>query len=184
MRYPDRDQGPAQPDGHTDRWRSSTVPILIGTVLAVILVVGLVVGVAMSWRGGGAWPPMRGDMQDMPHGGVMSRDGDATSRAPAPLPDAATIEITAGDLFFRPDTIEIVASEPVNLTVTNEGRVFHDLTVPELDLQIDVEPGTTSTAGLEIELPGRYEYVCTVPGHSTGGMRGTLVVLPATESGP
>ena len=85
--------------------------------------------------------------------------------------------MVAGDLWFEPEKIEVSAGETVNLAVTNEGRIFHDLTVPGLDLAIGVEPGDTVRGALRAPEPGEYEFLCTVPGHASAGMTGTIVVV-------
>jgi hypothetical protein len=74
--------------------------------------------------------------------------------------------------------VEVAAGEPTNLTVVNDGDAFHDLTIDEVGLRIDVDSGQQATAGLEIDEPGEYEYYCSVPGHAGAGMRGTLTVTP------
>jgi heme/copper-type cytochrome/quinol oxidase subunit 2 len=95
---------------------------------------------------------------------------------PAPIPGAREVNVEAGDLWFEPDVIEIDAGEPVNVTVTSVGDVFHDFVVPELGIAFDLEPGTAVTVGLLVDEPGTYTFVCSVPGHETGGLRGTLIV--------
>lgn len=93
-----------------------------------------------------------------------------------PLPDAREIVVEAGDMYFQPRTIRLVAGEPVNLTVTNGGAAFHDLTIPELGFVVEVPSGTAATGGLVVEEPGQYPFECSVPGHAGAGMTGTLVV--------
>jgi hypothetical protein len=44
-------------------------------------------------------------------------------------------------------------------------------------LQIDFDSGQSATAGLEIGEPGEYVYSCSVPGHASAGMHGTLTVI-------
>lgn len=39
------------------------------------------------------------------------------------------------------------AAEPINVTVTDVGDAFHDFTLPELDVMIDVPAGATATGG-------------------------------------
>jgi plastocyanin len=141
---------------------------LIG--LVVLVLIGLLVA-GTGRPDGGWWGPRGGHMDAMM--------GQRTSQGTAPdaVADADEITIEAGDMWFEPDVIEVAAGEPVNLTVTNVGQVFHDLTIDELDLQIDVEPGQTATAGLEDLAPGEYAYYCSVSGHASTGMQGTLTVV-------
>ena len=60
--------------------------------------------------------------------------------------------------------------------MTNTGAAPHDFTVPDLDIRIVVAPGETVTAGIPAQPAGTYDTLCTVPGHASLGMIGTLVV--------
>jgi len=71
--------------------------------------------------------------------------GDAgTGASSPPLASAQEAAVEAGDLWFRPATLAIPAGLPVNITVTNSGRVFHDFTVDALDLRLRGDPGGTA----------------------------------------
>lgn len=106
----------------------------------------------------------------------MGWNGAGTTTAASGEPGAQEITVEAGDLWFRPAAIEIPAGSTVNLTVRNTGEVFHDLTITSLDLQLNVEAGDTTTAAVSVDTPGTYEFICSVPGHAAGGMRGELLV--------
>ena len=62
----------------------------------------------------------------------------------------------------------------MNLSLQNTGRIFHDLNIAELELDLNAQPGDTASGGLVIDSPGTYHYRCTVPGHAEAGMRGTI----------
>jgi plastocyanin len=144
--------------------------------LAVLMLAGLLAG-SLGTSGGGWWGPMDRPMGRHMNGMMGQSTGDGS--APDAIPGADEIVVEAGDMWFDPAAIEVRAGEPVNLTVTNEGALFHDLTIDELDLVIGVDAGETATAGLRIDEPGEYEYYCSVRGHASAGMRGTLTVLPS-----
>jgi nitrite reductase (NO-forming) len=133
---------------------------------AVLLMVGALVAMGAG-MGSGWWGSM---------GGHMGSSGGSSGVSADPVAGASTVDVRAGDLWFEPDTVEVTAGETVNVTVTNEGRVFHDLTVPDLDFAIDVAAGDTITGVLEVPGTGEYEFLCTVPGHAGAGMRGELIV--------
>lgn len=143
-------------------WSSSPVAVSVVAVafIAVLFAIGAGVGPGLSGGMGG---------------GHMGTSGDSGTSA-EPVTGATEVPVRAGDLWFEPDTLEITAGDIVNVTVTNEGRIFHDFTVPDLDFMIDVEPGNTVRGALEAVAPGKYEFLCTVPGHAAAGMVGTLVV--------
>ena len=165
--------GPTSRGGSSLRpWLPASLAVLAALALLLVLASGPGTG------GGGWWGPMGGHMSwsSPDHMGGMMGQRSATGQAPEALPDARQVTVAAGEMWFDPDTIEATAGEPVNLTVVNDGDVFHDLTIDELDLQIDVDPGQRATAGLEIDDPGEYDYYCSVPSHAGAGMRGTLTV--------
>ena len=68
------------------------------------------------------------------------------------------------------------SGEQVNLALDNAGQVFHDLAIEGLDVRLAADPGTIATGGLQVDQPGEYGFICTVPGHAAAGMRGTLNV--------
>lgn len=147
------------------RW----LPALIAGV-AVLLLLGLLLGGA-GWSSGGWWGGMGGHMDGM--WGQRSSQGVA----PDAVDGADEVGIEATEMGFDPSSLEVDAGEPVNLAVTNVGQVFHDLTIADLDLQVEVGSGETTTVGLEVDEPGVYEFYCSVPGHASAGMRGRLTVV-------
>lgn len=150
---------------------SRRLAVVIGVVAVLLLTVLLLVG-----PGGGRdgwWGPMGGPMGGHMEG-MPGRGGQGS--APEPVADAGEVTIEATEMAFDPASIEVAAGEPVNLVVTNVGEAFHDLTIDELDLRIEVDAGQTAAAGLEDLEPGEYDYYCSVPGHANAGMRGTLTV--------
>lgn len=154
--------------GMTDATRrpTSAAPLVLVVLVVMIAVAAAVATSAGSWRGphGGGWMS-----------GHMGAGGSSGSSA-QPVSDARTVEVEAGDLWFAPDTIEVVAARPVNLALHNTGRMFHDLSVPAAGVVISAEAGDETTGGLVLADPGTYEFLCSVPGHAQAGMRGTIVV--------
>lgn len=142
-------------------------------------------GTGPGGMGGGRGSDMAGGMgSGMAGSGGAAAGGSAPAggdehdgvEGPEEIPGARVVAVEAGDVYFRPDTIRVRAGEPVNITVTNVGNAFHDFTVTDLGVMIDVPAGTTATGGLTVYEPGEYAYECTVPGHAAAGMTGTLVI--------
>ena len=96
--------------------------------------------------------------------------------APDPISGAETVDVAAFDFGFEPSRIVVQAGEPVNIRLTNEGSLFHDLTIPELGFHLNARPGESVVGGLANLEPGEYGLLCTVPGHAEMGMVGVLVV--------
>ncbi len=85
-------------------------------------------------------------------------------------------------------TLRVRAGRPVRLVLENRDNVQHDLWVVGADERAPylepafpnaktplVDPGQRVEIQFTPTLPGRYRYVCTVPGHEAT-MRGELVV--------
>jgi plastocyanin len=84
------------------------------------------------------------------------------------------VTVAANDFSFSPSQIRVEG--PFNLTLVNDGRLLHDLTVPELNIKLVAGPGETVTTGVPQVSPGEYSFCCSVPGHADAGMVGVLVV--------
>jgi uncharacterized cupredoxin-like copper-binding protein len=89
---------------------------------------------------------------------------------------ATTINVTAG----QPEELEYTLSKrsaaagSVTFRVTNRGTLKHDFKIAGKKTKLIAKQ---RTAALTVTLRrGRYRYLCTVPGHADGGMRGTLTV--------
>jgi uncharacterized cupredoxin-like copper-binding protein len=141
-------------------------PLAIAVAAIILLIVALLWG---GMGSGSMWNTMG---RHMGWTQAAAQTGDAAR----PYADATVVEVTATDLAFDPSSITIDAGQPTNVRLTNEGQVFHDLTIPDLDVTLAAEPGETVTAGITVDTPGTYEFLCTVPGHADAGMRGTLTV--------
>lgn len=146
--------------------RATPWGLIVGAVALALLIATLVAvgtGMGSGWWGSGGHMGM----------GFSGGSSDASSK---PIAGAEEITVRAGDLWFKPERIEASNGAALNNTVRNDGAVFHDFTIDELDLMIDVEAGDTVTAGLSDVKPGTYDFYCSVPGHAQAGMTGTLVV--------
>ncbi len=101
--------------------------------------------------------------------------------------EAAATSIIAEDFRFVPATVEVAPGGSIELQ--NRGGVTHTWTVlsttieQESDLAPDLvlvearaETGSSARADLTGIAPGRYQVVCSVPGHVTAGMVGELVI--------
>ncbi|MTV24759.1 hypothetical protein FTX61_04905 [Nitriliruptoraceae bacterium ZYF776] len=88
--------------------------------------------------------------------------------------DAITVE--AGDLYFDPEELTTAAGE-VTVTLDNVGSAEHDFVIEEAgDVEVVyADPGESATGTVELEA-GTYTYYCSIPGHRTAGMEGTLEV--------
>lgn len=87
------------------------------------------------------------------------------------------IEIILDDFSFGPQEIRVKSGEKVRLVIRNQGSVAHDWYVDELDLSSPlIQPGQSASFEFTAGAAGRYEAICTEPGHEALGMVGTLII--------
>jgi plastocyanin len=107
---------------------------------------------------------------------------EATATGEAAAGGGGATEIRMTEYAFDPADVTVTQGDTI--TVTNDGELPHNYTVPKLkgggELTTgDVDPG--SSAELTVNLdpgpkPGPFGVICTIPGHAAQGMRGTLTV--------
>lgn len=124
------------------------------------------------------------------------------SAKPTP-PPLMELSLTATDIAYDTHQFDVVAGQPVRLTLHNEGALIHDFSIQKMPHSGEVmaeeadhgmEGHDMNTAGPDQEIhvaspvgeslsvtftpitPGDYEFFCTVAGHREAGMVGTLVV--------
>lgn len=114
------------------------------------------------------------------HGPAMHLPGGDARTEPIDGADSTTV--TAIDLEFEPDVLELVAGEPVNLTLLNAGDLEHDWDLPEAHAHLHARPGEQDTQAVVVDTPGVYQAICTLPGHAEAGM--TMTVEVRAEDDP
>ena len=103
-------------------------------------------------------------------GGVLAADRAIDA-------SAVRVPVDARDVRFAPDDIRVPADAWVVIELRNEDSIFHDLEVEGLaNVDVGARGGQTSSVRVRLDEPGRYRFICTVPGHAEAGMVGTLVV--------
>ena len=93
------------------------------------------------------------------------------------------------DIAFTQTELTVPAGAPVTVNLVNNGAAAHNFTIEELGVSSgDYAAGQTGTVEFTAPAePGKYEYVCTIPGHREAGMVGTLIVTagaPPAEGAP
>jgi len=81
--------------------------------------------------------------------------------------------MVSGNVFFSPKDLTLKKDQPVKITFSNTGS--HIFTIDELGIREPLR-GNTVTVELTPDQSGSFEYYCSVPGHRSGGMFGSLVV--------
>jgi uncharacterized cupredoxin-like copper-binding protein len=114
-----------------------------------------------------------------------------------------TIAIQMGDnMRFTPERIEVAQGETLRLTLTNTGKVMHELVIgtqkelaehaelmkrfPNMEHEepymAHVAPGKTGEIIWTFNRPGEFDFACLLPGHFEAGMVGKIVVKASTEA--
>ena len=114
--------------------------------------------------------------------------GSPSSAAPTGAAPAASTgsmadptEVVVKDFTIEPADVTASAGR-VDLAVTNEGPTVHNLTIRTdagdvLAATPDLRPAASDVLSAEIA-PGAYVMFCSLPGHESLGMKGTLEVAP------
>lgn len=84
--------------------------------------------------------------------------------------------VKAKEFRFDPADLNIDAGRPVVVAVENIGSIPHDLTVKDGGFKVTVAKGATHRKTLTVAEAGTYKLYCSLPGHESAGMRGTLTV--------
>jgi nitrite reductase (NO-forming) len=85
--------------------------------------------------------------------------------------------VVAKKFSFAPSTVTAEAGETVTIEFANKGSLSHNLTFKKLDAKTEtIQSGNTQTIEVQVDAPGTYQFICTVPGHAQAGMKGKLVV--------
>jgi uncharacterized cupredoxin-like copper-binding protein len=105
---------------------------------------------------------------------------DASSAGADTSSDSASsggVTVSATEFAFDPEDFSLPADEAVDLTLENKGVVEHDIVVEELDDRELVYAGPGETVTENVTVPaGTYTFYCSIPGHRSAGMEGTLTV--------
>ena len=112
-------------------------------------------------------------------GGSNAPAASATS-ATVGAPSTATTAVTERDFKFDEPSLSIPSGTA--LEVTNAGPTVHNLAIRNesgavLATTKDLKAGTSET--LPLSLPaGSYQIFCSLPGHESLGLKGTLTITP------
>ena len=114
------------------------------------------------------------------HGGhgteTSTRHGKGGHEANTPVsPGARKIKVAGTAFKFAPKQITIQAGEDVAIVLSSKD-VFHDFMVQGVGHVVGAKKGRTRSGGLMIDEPGTYKFWCSISGHRSAGMKGTIVV--------
>ena len=88
---------------------------------------------------------------------------------------ATTIQVTAGEFWFKLSAKTVAKPGPVTFAFKNVGKIPHDFKILGKATPV-ISPGQSSSLTVRFTKAGSFPYVCTVPGHAAGGMKGVFTV--------
>lgn len=162
-----------------------------GTALLIVLV--LIVGGVGRGRAtgsGGAFSVSRLDAAGTPAGSPVTSPvaGASPAATHPPLYTPITVQeainvvgklkLEMTDRGFIPSRFECAVNEDIVATLTNTGTRSHTFSIDELDIEVAVGPGQTTT--FTIESPnrlGHYTYYSNTPEDRAMGMAGTMSIF-------
>ena len=98
----------------------------------------------------------------------------ATATPAASADAGGTFTITAFDLGFEPAMVHLDRPGTYEVTFVNDGGTYHDVTFADGTV-IGAEGHATATGEVTVPAEG-ISFLCSVPGHADGGMRGEVMV--------
>ena len=103
-------------------------------------------------------------------------DGDS---GPADDADADSLTVSVSDFMIEPSDLAVEGTT-VTIDVVNDGPTPHNVSVRDADGKVlmataDLSTGGTETITADLE-PGEYTIFCSLGGHESLGMSGTLAV--------
>ena len=106
---------------------------------------------------------------------------ESGAAAPAGSTGETEFDITLGEMFVSPSSIEVPAGQRITFTVTNTGTMAHDLKVLGSVGTDLLKPGESATVTVG-PFGQDTQAWCTVPGHKEAGMVLNITVLGGTSS--
>jgi FtsP/CotA-like multicopper oxidase with cupredoxin domain len=138
------------------------------TGMATVFLVTLILAALVLGSFGTATPAAAGSPRATPTPAASADEGGAFT-------------ITAFDLGFEPAMVHLDRPGTYEVTFVNDGGTFHDVTFADGTV-IGAEGHATATGTVTIPAEGM-SFLCSVPGHADGGMRGEVMVAVASGSG-
>lgn len=174
-------------------------------LLALLLVMGLILGACTQDDPAIEGSPPAGDQEETDDGEEDHDDGEDEEFGFGEPGDPAaadrTIEIDMLDtLRFEPDSVDVQAGETITFVLTNSGAIAHEFLIGDEEFQeehaeemaemmdegaaehgdtpngLEVGPGETAELTWTFTEEGELLYGCHEPGHYQGGMVGTINV--------
>jgi len=116
-------------------------------------------------------------------GGSSGKSGASSSGSGPPL---QTVSLSEKEFSITPKAIKVAKAGTYTFDVKNDGQITHALEVEGNGVEQkagDLDPGKSGTLTVDLSKTGSYEVYCPIDGHRSQGMKGTLTVGSASNSG-
>ncbi|HNP86612.1 MAG TPA: multicopper oxidase domain-containing protein [Kouleothrix sp.] len=101
-----------------------------------------------------------------------------TTAAMSASDHASMLVVNAVDLGFEPKTLQVAKPGKYTVQFTNQGAIQHDITFAD---GAKVVANPKETKNIEVNVPASgLSFICSIPGHSDAGMKGTISVAGST----
>ena len=100
-------------------------------------------------------------------------DSDATTTVVTDASGTATLKFVAADFEFDKETVTAADGQALTIELQNNGAVTHNLTIENLNVDMDAVTGATETQTPVTPAAGVYEYFCKF---HKANMKGELTV--------
>jgi uncharacterized cupredoxin-like copper-binding protein len=109
--------------------------------------------------------------------------GEKAGKAPAEgaaKGASKAVKAEEGEFFIKLEGGNQLAPDKYGFNAANTGKLQHDLAIEGKGLPKEpktplIDPGKSATLNVDLK-PGKYKFICTVPGHEQAGMRTNVTV--------
>jgi uncharacterized cupredoxin-like copper-binding protein len=86
--------------------------------------------------------------------------------------------IVSTEFKYVPAKFQVPAGRAVTLVLDNStAETEHGIVLPAFNFRLEVKAGEIARKSILIDMPGKYEFTCDLPGHRDAGMKGTLIAF-------
>ena len=108
---------------------------------------------------------------------VLAACGDTDDDDDTDAADLTGTPFSMSEMEFDPDTLTVTAGEEVEIALSNDGSIDHNMSIDEADFDEDLDSNDAESFTFTApDSPGEYKIYCDVPGHESAGMVATLIV--------
>lgn len=109
---------------------------------------------------------------------VMTACGPGGGGGGGNTPGGQTINVEAGEFYYKPNEITAKPGEPIKVNFKNTGTVEHTFIIKDLGFKLVAQPGQTVSGVFNAPTSaGTHDIHCDVAGHTEAGMQGKLTVV-------